>query len=166
MDKDSRDNRFIRKPIYPGGQKAYKEFIAKNLSYPEEAKKNKIEGQVRLRYGISYQGDVTEVKVLSSLGYGCDEEAIRIVKMLKFEVPKGPKKLRVLFHKTVRINFKMTSKQVLKTTKQVIKTTKPKITQASRAPMSVTYKIVTDKNDKDDSAPGKRSYSYQIKYDS
>jgi len=107
MDKDSRDKRFIRKPIFPGGEKAYKSFIAQNLVYPDEAKKNNIEGQVRLKYGISYKGEVTEVKVLNSVGYGCDEEAVRIVKLLKFDVPKGPRKLRVLFHKTVRINFKM-----------------------------------------------------------
>lgn len=107
MDKDSRDKRFIRKPIYPGGDKAYKLFISQNLVYPEEAKRNNIEGQVRLKFGISYKGEVTEVKVLNSLGYGCDEEATRIVKLLKFDVPKGPRKLRVLFHKTVRINFNM-----------------------------------------------------------
>lgn len=134
MDKESRDNKFIRKPIYPGGAKAYKAFIASNLIYPEEAKKNKINGQVRLKYAINYKGDVTEVKVLNSLGYGCDEEAIRIVKLLKFDVPKGPRKVRVLFHRTVRINFKLT---VSKKEKKPISKPKPK--QSA----SVSYSYVT-----------------------
>jgi protein TonB len=153
MDKDSRDKRFIRKPIYPGGKAAYNAFITSNLKYPEAALKKRIEGKVRLRYGINYKGDVIEVKVQSSLGHGCDEEAIRIIKLLKFEVPKGPRKLKVLFHKTITINFKL-PKQKIVTKKIVMK--KPKITSAS----SITYTVIKPKT------PEKKqeTYNYTIKY--
>lgn len=157
MDKESRDNKFIRKPIYPGGDKAYKAFIASNLVYPEEAKKNKINGQVRLKYGINYKGDVTEVKVLSSLGYGCDEEAIRIVKLLKFDVPKGPRKIRVLFHRTVRINFKLTVSK--KEKKPVVK---PKLNHSA----SVSYNYISSATSEKPNKASKGSskvYQYTIK---
>lgn len=156
MDKESRDNKFIRKPIYPGGDKAYKAFIASNLVYPEEAKKHKVTGQVRLKYGINYKGEVTEVKVLSSLGHGCDEEAIRIVKLLKFDVPKGPRKIRVLFHRTVRISFKFTVEK--KPKKPSVKSApKPKASQSA----SVTYSYVAVKSTKPKPAHPKKKNMYQ-----
>ncbi len=156
MDKESRDNKFIRKPIYPGGDKAYKAFIASNLVYPEEAKKHKVTGQVRLKYGINFKGEVTEVKVLSSLGYGCDEEAIRIVKLLKFDVPKGPRKIRVLFHRTVRISFKFTvEKKPKKPAKKPV--SKP---NASQSP-AVTYSYVAVKSTKPKPAHPQKENTYQ-----
>ncbi len=112
MDKTSRDKRFIRKPIYPGGQKAYKAFIMQQLKYPQEALDQQVEGFVQLKYDINHLGKVISAKVISSLGHGCDEEAIRIVKLLEFEIPKGPRKLKVTFHKTVRIHFKIPKKPI------------------------------------------------------
>lgn len=65
---------------------------------------NKVSGVVRLRYGINSKGAVTETQVIHSLGYGCDEEAERVVKLLKYEVPKH-RKMKVKFHRTINIRF-------------------------------------------------------------
>ncbi len=153
MDKNSRDNKFIRKPIYPGGNAAYKNFITSNLKYPKSALDNRIEGKVRLRYAINYKGEVTDVKVQSSLGHGCDEEAIRIIKLLKFEVPKGPRKMKVLFHKTVTINFKLPKQ---KTVSKKIVMKKPKITSVSSISYTVVKSKVSEKN--------QQTYNYTITY--
>lgn len=104
---ERKDKHFIKKPQYPGGQAAFKKFISDNLKYPEEALKQKIEGTVVLKYSIDFKGKVGEVKIIKSLGYGCDEEAARVIRMLEFEVPKEPRKLRVLFHKESKIFFKL-----------------------------------------------------------
>ncbi len=154
MDKDSRDKRFVRKPFYPGGKEAYRKFITSNLNYPEEALQNKIEGQVRLRYEVNYKGEVTDVKVLRSLGYGCDEEATRIIKLLQFEVPKGPRKVKVLFQKTVSINFKLPKQKVV--TKKIV-SKKPMITSAT----AISYSIVPSK--KLAKEEKKSAYQYTIK---
>lgn len=98
----------VKRPYYPGGMKALKAFITKNLRYPEEAYANKVEGMVALRYEINYKGVVVKVKLISTLGYGCDEEAIRLVKMLKFIVPKN-RKLKLKFFKNLQIHFKLPS---------------------------------------------------------
>lgn len=165
MDKDSRDNKFIRKPIYPGGDKAYKAFISSNLVYPEEAKENNITGQVRLKYGINYKGDVTEVKVLNSLGYGCDEEAIRIVKLLKFDVPKGPRKVRVLFHRTVRISFNQKAK---KKTKKEVKTapSNKQTVEPQQEGMRVSYTYTKNKSTSTKQAPvtKNKNYNYKVEF--
>ena len=42
MKKSKDKDDFLKKPQYIGGDKAMKDFVAKNLSYPEEAKAAKI----------------------------------------------------------------------------------------------------------------------------
>lgn len=111
MDKETRDKRFIRNPIFKGGNGQYRKFIKSNLKYPKAAKEKKIEGVVIVRYEINHKGKVVHTKVISSLGHGCDEEAVRVVKLFQFDIPKGPRKLKVTFHKTVRINFRLPKKK-------------------------------------------------------
>ena len=106
MKKDQKEEKLLKKPYYPGGERALKEFISKNLKYPDEAMKHHIEGNVPLRMDISFKGEVTDVKVFSSCGYGLEEEAIRIVKLLKFIVPKVPRGMKVIFHKSMTIHFR------------------------------------------------------------
>lgn len=130
VKKEKRDKNFIHKPIYPGGNEAFKTFIRNNLKYPKEAFLKKIEGVVRIRYHINYEGKVTDTQVLTGLGYGCDEEAVRLVKMLKFEVPKH-RGVKVAFHKTTNIHFKLpksveTSLSYTVTSKSKMKDSDPK----------------------------------------
>lgn len=107
MKKDRKEDSFIKTPFYKEGAKAFTDFVYGNLKYPKDAVANKIEGIVICKYDIDHDGKVIDVKVIKSLGYGCDEEAIRVVKLLKFEVPKTPRKLRIIFHKDIKIQFKM-----------------------------------------------------------
>ncbi len=110
MKKSKKEEHFIRKPVYKGGKEALNKFIRENLIYPEEALREKIEGRVFVRYDISHRGKVIRAKVIQSLGYGCDEEAIRLIKLLKFEVPKN-RGVKVTFHKDLYINFKLPKKK-------------------------------------------------------
>ena len=111
MKKEAKDKDFIKKPIYEGGPKAMKKFIRENLRYPKEALEKKIEGTVHVKYDINYKGVVIEAKVLSGIGHGCDEEAVRLVKQFEFSVPKGPRKLRVVFHNNIQIHFRLPKKK-------------------------------------------------------
>jgi protein TonB len=95
---------FIKQPNYPGGKTAMDQFIKSNLRYPEAALENKIEGTVAVDMDIDVFGDVIDAKIKHKLGYGCDEEAIRIVKLLKFE-KKRYMGMRVVFHRTLNIHF-------------------------------------------------------------
>ena len=71
-------------PIYPGGDSELHVFISKNLKYPKAAKRDKVEGKVRLAFNVNDKGSVDDVKVIRSLSPECDEEAIRVVKLLVF----------------------------------------------------------------------------------
>lgn len=152
MDQETRDQKFIRKPIYPGGKKAYKDFIYGNLKYPKKALKDKVEGIVIIKYSINHKGKVHEAKVISSVGSGCDEEALRIVKLLKFEVPKGPRKLKVVFHRTVRIHFNLPPKKKKKVSKPV---------------QSTQYNVVYTTSSEEKKAPKKTNekvYRYTVQW--
>ena len=51
--------------------------------------KKGIQGKVWVYYEISGKGEVIKTKILKGLGYGCDEEAIRLVEMLKYSKAKN-----------------------------------------------------------------------------
>ena len=106
MKKERNPNSFIKKPIYDGGMKALRAFIAQNKKYPKAALENKIEGTVYVKYTIDYKGKVVATKIVKSLGNGCDEESIRLVKMLKFRVPKN-RGIKVKFYKNIQIHFRL-----------------------------------------------------------
>lgn len=106
MAKETKDKHFIHKPTYSGGLKAMRAFIKNNLKYPKEALENKVEGTVYVDYKLDNKGNVIEAKVISGLGHGCDEEALRLVKMLKFE-PARNRKLRITFNKKLQIHFRL-----------------------------------------------------------
>ena len=98
--------KYVSRPVYPGGITAMKKFVAANLKYPPAALKAKAEGTVVIRYGLNYTGKVTDVKVKKGIGHGCDEEAMRVVKLMKFTVPQSSKK-KVRIHQDINIHFKL-----------------------------------------------------------
>ena len=96
--------RFLNLPKYVGGSKAFREFIAINLHYPESALEAKVEGSVIVEYDILDNGTVNNPHVLKGLGYGCDEEAIRVVNLLQYEKVKN-RGVRVKMTTKTNINF-------------------------------------------------------------
>jgi TonB family protein len=69
-------------PTYPGGDDARIAFMVQNIKYPEQAKKNGVQGKVFVTFVIEADGSVTNVKVLRGIGAGCDEEAIRVISIM------------------------------------------------------------------------------------
>jgi len=58
--------------------------IQEKLHYPEEARKNNIEGKVIIQCKITKDGSVTDLKVLKGIGYGCNEEAMKAISDTRF----------------------------------------------------------------------------------
>ncbi|MGY4536003.1 TonB family protein [Mucilaginibacter sp. UYNi724] len=67
-------------PSFPGGQTAFSQYLAKNIKYPAEAVKNKVEGRSVLTFVVEKDGSLSDIKVIRSLGSGTDEEAVRVLK--------------------------------------------------------------------------------------
>lgn len=63
-----------------GGRRAYKQYLEKNLQYPERALGNKVEGKVTIQFAVEPNGQLTDFRVIKGIGDGCDEEVIRLIK--------------------------------------------------------------------------------------
>ena len=71
-------------PEYPGGKAAMYEFLRKQIVYPERARTAGIQGISLIEFVVEKNGSVSNATVLSPLHPDCDNEAIRVIKMLKF----------------------------------------------------------------------------------
>jgi TonB family protein len=63
-----------------GGRDAYSEYLQQKLKYPEQALKNQVEGKVTVQFTVDPNGKLGNFKVIHSLGFGCDDEAIRLIR--------------------------------------------------------------------------------------
>ncbi len=161
MEREKKPKHFIQQPEFPGGPKELTKFIYENLRYPAEAVKAKIEGSVYLEYDIDYRGNVVETRVIQGLGYGCDEEAARVVKLLKFAVGRN-RGVRVLFHQKAHIRFKLPKpvKQPVQPPQQSVQVqynyvttpsapaTTPSAEQPKQQPAATTYSYSISFNNK------------------
>ncbi len=146
--KKEKKTLFIHQPIYKGGPKELTKFIYSNLRYPQEAFDSGIEGTVYIEYDIDYQGNVVATRVVQGLGHGCDEEACRVVQLMKFDVERN-RGVHVLFHQKVKIQFK-----------------KPKqapVQQPATQQMQVNYTITPTAPPKKEEAPADLTYNYTIR---
>jgi periplasmic protein TonB len=94
-------------PEYPGGDEARIRFLVDNVMYPVKAKEKHIQGTVYIAFIVETNGSVTGVKVLRGIGGGCDEEAVRVTKMMPAWKPgyqKG-KPVRVMFNMPVKFTL-------------------------------------------------------------
>ncbi len=78
MLKDSAD--FIA-PRFPGGAPGIGELLGANLVYPKQASRNGTQGRVIVTFIIEKDGHLTDIKVARGIGDGCDEEAVRVIKL-------------------------------------------------------------------------------------
>jgi len=69
-------------PAFPGGEVELKRFIAENISYPQDAQENDIQGTVYVRFVVSSSGAIGDAQVLRSVHESLDKEALRVVKLL------------------------------------------------------------------------------------
>lgn len=66
-------------PQYPGGIDRARNYIAKYLRYPDLAVENNVEGIVIVTFVIEKDGRINDIKIEKGLGYGCDEEVIKVI---------------------------------------------------------------------------------------
>jgi len=101
---------FLHYPEFPGGKMSYQKYISDNQVYPEEALKNKIEGIVYLSADVNDNGQVAGIRIEKGIGYGCDEEAIRLLLGMHFGSVTN-RGLRLKTRKKFRIPFKLKPKK-------------------------------------------------------
>lgn len=94
-------------PQYPGGDEALLKFIKDNLHYPQAAAEKGIEGRVTIRFVINREGAVTDVTVIRGLDSACDNEAMRVVKMMPTWIPGKQNGKNISVYYTLPVVYKL-----------------------------------------------------------
>jgi TonB family protein len=92
-------------PQYKGGKEAMSKFIYQNMQYPEDAREQKIEGDVELQFSVDVDGSVTNVQVMKKVSPSIDAEAIRVVKSMPGWIPGQNGVVKIMMKTSLIIGF-------------------------------------------------------------
>jgi TonB family protein len=103
-DDDQIITRVEYEPEYPGGLVALKKFLENNLTYPEIARKDSLQGTVFVGFVVGIDGRLSDIKVLRGLSPELDAESIRIIEAMPDWKPGRirEKAVRVQFYLPIR----------------------------------------------------------------
>lgn len=108
MDKEGFYTNTEVLPAYPGGQKALERFFEDNIQYPEAATENDAQGTVKLSFAVDENGKIYQpVATGNKIGYGLEEEAIRVFNKMPKWTPGKIKGKNVKARFTLPINFQL-----------------------------------------------------------
>ena len=96
------------KPMFKGGLDALGKFLSNNLVFPTDAQRARVQGKVLLTFVINTDGSVDDIKVEKGLGFGTEEEAVRVVKASKGRWTPGVQrgqKVRTTFNLPINFNL-------------------------------------------------------------
>lgn len=104
------DDQIIYKKVdeqakFLGGQMAWLRYLKSNLKYPPAAQRAKIRGQVIVTFVVNKNGSIESVKLIKGLGFGCNEEAIRLIKAMPRWIPAVNKGKKVRSQTMQSISF-------------------------------------------------------------
>ena len=94
-------------PQFPGGPSALFEFLSKNIQYPKDAEKAKLEGRVIVTFVVKKDGSITDAKVVKSVAPSLDAEALRVINAMPNWTPgkQGGQPVNVKY--TVPLTFRL-----------------------------------------------------------
>ncbi len=98
-------------PEFPGGMQALGNYLAENIRYPTAAQKANAEGRVFVSFIVTKTGEITDVNLLKGIGFGADEEAIRVVQNMPRWKPATQSGHVVNVKYNLPINFQLEDKE-------------------------------------------------------
>jgi TonB family protein len=110
MEKDKMGyyNRTEVLPAFSGGQSAMENYIVNTIEYPQDAIDNNVEGIVTVQFGVDESGNVSNVSAVGNkIGYGLEEEAIRVISKMPKWTPGQVKGKNVKTWRILPINYRL-----------------------------------------------------------
>ncbi len=95
----------IKMPEYQGGEMRLRRHIAERIIYPVSAQKRGDQGKVFVNFDVNENGEVINAKIVKSVDFDLDNEALRVVKTLRNWIPGEKDGKKVCVSYTVPINF-------------------------------------------------------------
>ena len=92
-------------PRFPGGMEECQKFLAKNLNYPVELQKAKVEGRVIAQFVVGKDGSISNVSIVRGVHPELDAEALRVINMMPKWTPGKQRGKNVAVKFTIPIAF-------------------------------------------------------------
>ena len=93
---------------FPGGNRALREFLSKNLKYPKKAEEEGVQGRVVCQFELDEKGYISNIKVVKPIHPLLDAEAVRVISIMPRWIPAiqlgEPVKTRYILPITFRLN--------------------------------------------------------------
>lgn len=93
-------------PEFPGGQEKLNKFLLQ-IKYPRAARKKGVSGKVYVTFVVNSDGKIKNVKILRGLGYGLDEEVLRVVNKMPDWIPGKQNGKEVSVQYNLPVNFNL-----------------------------------------------------------
>ncbi|MEI7502268.1 MAG: energy transducer TonB [Paludibacter sp.] len=97
----------VSKPSFMGGITQMLTYIADSIQYPFVAKQLKTQGKVIVRFLVDKSGKISDAKVMKSLDYFLDKEALRVINSMPSWLPGTKCKEGVDILVTMPVSFKL-----------------------------------------------------------
>ncbi len=69
-------------PEFPGGISKMYKYLGENIKYPSAAQRANVSGRVFMKFIVEKDGSISNTEVLKGIGFGCDEESMRVLKSM------------------------------------------------------------------------------------
>ena len=92
---------------FPGGNMALREFLSKNLKYPEKAAEEGVQGRVICQFELDEKGYISNIKVAKPIHPLLDAEAVRIISIMPRWIPAKQNGEPVKTRYTIPITFRL-----------------------------------------------------------
>jgi periplasmic protein TonB len=92
---------------YPEGTQAMMAFINQNITYPESAREQKLQGRVFVRFVINKNGSICDIKVMKGVSAELNKESINVIKKMPNWIPGKNNGEAVRSRATIPISFKL-----------------------------------------------------------
>lgn len=94
-------------PEFTGGEAALLRFLQMNIRYPAEAVTKNIQGTVMVEFVVEKDGSISQPRVVKGIGGGCNEESLRVIRLMPKWKPAKQKGKNVRVYYTVPIVFRL-----------------------------------------------------------
>jgi len=94
-------------PVYLNGDEDLMTYLSNEITYPEQAKLDGIEGKVFIKFTISKTGEVIDANVAKSVNELLDAEALRVISEMPNWMPGMVDNKAVMVEFVIPINFKL-----------------------------------------------------------
>ena len=91
-----------------GGLETFFNTLRKHMKYPRKAERAGVEGRVFVSFIVNEKGELQDFSIVRGIGFGCDEEAMRVIALTKWNPGKQrgrPVKVRMI----QPVNFSITN---------------------------------------------------------